>query len=66
MLEWYQVIILSTQLSGIAKTADSFLGVVVSLNSMNLVTNFLLKFQFFFLQLLEMVIYAMLNTKRHP
>ena len=31
--EWYKVMILSTQLSGIAKTADSILGAVLSLNS---------------------------------
>ena len=33
MLEWYKIIILSTQLSGMAKITDSFLAVVLSLNS---------------------------------
>ena len=33
MLEWYKVVILSTQPSGIAKIADSFLGVILSINN---------------------------------
>ena len=33
ILEWYEVIILSTQLSGIVKPGDSFPGVVFSLNN---------------------------------
>ena len=33
MLRWYNIMILSTQLSVTAKTANSFLGVVLSLNN---------------------------------
>ena len=67
MLEWYKLMFLYTQHIGIATTADSFLGVVLHLNSNESINKYLSAMpQFFLLQIWKIIIYSRLNTNTHP
>ena len=66
MLEWYKVTSLSTEFSGLTKTANSFPGVVLSLTILNLVTNVFLLMSLSLLQPCMVATYSTLNTDTHP